>query len=103
MTKKGQKKQKHVPLRTCIACRASKPKRALIRVVRLVDGRVTVDETGKKNGRGAYLCRKRDCWERALKRGTLQRALRTDLVAADKADLEAFMATLPDNEEATRA
>lgn len=98
MAKKRKTKQKHVPVRTCIACRASKPKRELIRVVRLAEGGVTVDETGKKNGRGAYLCRQRDCWERALKRGALQRALRTDLTAEDRANLEAFIETLPNHE-----
>lgn len=57
---------KRVPQRMCIACRAVRPKRHLVRVVRAPEGGVSVDETGKANGRGAYLCRSRLCWQRAL-------------------------------------
>ncbi len=53
---KQPKKQKHVPLRTCISCRETKSKRELLRVVRTPDGHVLIDATGKKSGRGAYLC-----------------------------------------------
>jgi hypothetical protein len=94
MAKKRRTKRKHVPLRTCVACRESKPKRDMVRVVRLIDGRVTVDDSGKVNGRGAYLCRKLACWEQALQRGALQRALRIDLTDEDRAELEAYKATL---------
>ncbi|HCF99723.1 MAG TPA: DUF448 domain-containing protein, partial [Chloroflexi bacterium] len=47
---------KHIPERSCVACRESKPKRELVRVVRISDQLIEVDLTGKKNGRGAYLC-----------------------------------------------
>lgn len=66
---------KHVPLRSCVACRETKPKRELVRVVRVADDRVEVDLTGKKNGRGAYLCPAQECWERAQKRRALNHAL----------------------------
>lgn len=72
-------RRKHVPLRTCIACRETKAKRELVRLVRTPDGRLVVDESGKQNGRGAYLCRQRSCWERALKSNQLSKALKMDI------------------------
>jgi predicted RNA-binding protein YlxR (DUF448 family) len=56
---------------------------------------VEIDETGKKAGRGAYLCRTRDCWDAALKRKTLEYALKTPITAEDKAALQAYAAALP--------
>ncbi|MCD6286089.1 MAG: YlxR family protein [Anaerolineae bacterium] len=93
--KKGQPKRKHVPLRTCVACRETKPKRELVRVVLLPDGTIRVDETGKQNGRGAYLCRQHSCWQKALKQGSLKRALRTQLTPEAFAALEAYAGSLP--------
>src|SRR5919199_3471631 len=66
---------KHIPLRSCVACRETKPKRELVRVVRLTDDRVEVDLTGKRNGRGAYLCPAVECWELGQKRKALNHAL----------------------------
>lgn len=66
---------KHIPLRSCIACRESKPKRELVRVVRVSDDHVEVDRTGKKNGRGAYFCPAQECWEMGQKRRALNHAL----------------------------
>jgi len=66
---------KHVPLRSCVACRETKPKRELVRVVRVSDERVEVDRTGKKNGRGAYFCPAQECWELGQKRKALNHAL----------------------------
>lgn len=66
---------KHIPLRSCVACRESKAKRELVRVVRGGDERVEVDRTGKRNGRGAYLCPAVECWELAQKKRALNRAL----------------------------
>ncbi len=77
---------KHVPVRTCVICRERDGKRALIRVVRTAEG-VMVDPTGKMNGRGAYLCEKATCWQRALKGDALARALRTTLTDSDRARL----------------
>ena len=67
---------RHIPLRSCVVCRDEKPKRELLRVVCTTDGVVEVDESGKKPGRGAYLCWSTDCWEKALTKGKLERALR---------------------------
>jgi len=71
-------------------------KRQLVRVVRTAHG-VLVDPTGKLAGRGAYLHDRRSCWQAGLM-GSLAHALRTELTAADRAGLEAFMNTLPQAE-----
>ncbi|HAX26093.1 MAG TPA: DUF448 domain-containing protein, partial [Chloroflexi bacterium] len=52
---------RHVPQRLCIACREHDAKRTYVRLVRTPEGTVEVDPTGKRNGRGAYLCRRRSC------------------------------------------
>ncbi len=90
MSKSVQAKVKHVPLRTCIACRTTGAKRGLVRVVRTPQGNVEVDTTGKAAGRGAYICRRRECWQAALKRDAVSRALRVKLLDADREKLRAF-------------
>ncbi len=89
------KRQKHIPERTCIACRRSLPKRELVRVVRTPEGAVVVDELGKKNGRGAYVCRQRECWRQALQGHALNRALRITLKPEEIASLQAYADSLP--------
>jgi len=80
---------KHIPVRTCVACRRTDAKRGLFRLVRDADGRVAVDPTGKRAGRGAYLCHDPACWEQALKRRGLERALRIEaLPPEDRMALE---------------
>lgn len=76
-----------VPLRTCVACREKRDKRTLTRIVRSPDGEVAVDLTGKRPGRGAYLCEKRACWEKALHTNLLDRALQTSVSDAEKETL----------------
>jgi predicted RNA-binding protein YlxR (DUF448 family) len=86
---------KRVPRRTCIACRRSDAKRTLMRLVRDTAGRVALDPTGKRAGRGAYLCEDPVCWEQALKRHGLERALRIEtLDPDDRAALEQVMHSL---------
>jgi uncharacterized protein len=87
-------KPKHVPQRTCIACREVGGKRTLVRVVRTEEG-VVVDPTGKRAGRGAYLHPYQDCWQAVLRGGRLEQALRTHLSDEEREALAAFMATLP--------
>ncbi len=87
-------RKKHVPQRTCIACRQVKEKRDLVRVVRTPDKTVKIDATGKAAGRGAYMCRNRTCWETALQRGALARALKTEISREDLAALQTFAANL---------
>ncbi|HET90907.1 MAG TPA: YlxR family protein [Chloroflexi bacterium] len=94
---KKPRRPKHVPQRMCIACRTTRPKRELVRVVRTPDGAVIVDETGKQNGRGAYLCRQQRCWDRALARDQLARALNVTLTAENMFDLEQYARGLPDD------
>jgi predicted RNA-binding protein YlxR (DUF448 family) len=88
------KRRKHVPLRSCIACRTKSPKRDLIRVVRTPEGTLEVDTQGKRAGRGAYLCSKRECGEIALHPGRLSRALKCQVNAADVAALKASILAL---------
>jgi len=92
---KQPKRQKHVPLRTCVACRETKSKRELLRVVRTPDGHVVLDATGKKSGRGAYLCARLSCWENAIKKKRLEQEFETTISEEDRAGLDAFIATLP--------
>ena len=66
---------KKVPMRMCVACREMKPKKELIRVVRTTEGEIVADETGRRNGRGAYLCRAEACFNKAVKTRALERAL----------------------------
>jgi len=89
------KRPRHVPLRTCISCRQNKPKRELLRVVRTPDGRIQVDATGKKSGRGAYLCARLSCWEDAIKKKRLEHEFEMPLSDEDRAGLDNFIATLP--------
>jgi hypothetical protein len=70
---------KRIPQRTCVACRRVQAKRELIRLVRTSDGSIEVDTTGKRVGRGTYLCRSWECWESGLKGNRLEYALRTSL------------------------
>ncbi len=60
------------PQRTCISCGNETDKRLLVRLVRGADGKVAIDLKGKANGRGAYLCYKKECWEKALKKDKLE-------------------------------
>ena len=94
---------RHVPQRTCVACRSVEGKRGLVRVVRTPEGSIQVDPTGKKNGRGAYLHASRACWDTALKRKALQHALKAEINEADRAALVAYRDSLPVNVPADRA
>ncbi len=67
--------QKKIPQRQCMGCRERKEKRQLIRVVRSPEGEVSLDFSGKKNGRGAYLCPSADCLKKAMKSKALDRSL----------------------------
>jgi predicted RNA-binding protein YlxR (DUF448 family) len=92
---KQPRRHKHVPQRTCAACRTVRPKRELVRIVRTPEGAVMVDETGKRSGRGTYLCCQRDCWETALAGRQLERALKVALTAETETQLREYAARLP--------
>ncbi len=68
-------KQRKIPQRMCVGCKTMKAKRELVRVVRTPEGEVLVDLTGKKSGRGAYVCADESCLDQALKGDRLGRAL----------------------------
>jgi uncharacterized protein len=82
--------EKRIPLRTCVACRQVKAKRDLVRIVRTADEGLTVDTTGKKQGRGVYLCKMKDCWENGLKNNRLGYALHITLTQQDQQKLIEF-------------
>jgi len=63
----------------CVACREGRPKRELLRIVRDKDGTVSVDDTGKAQGRGAYICPTIECLEKAQKTRALSRALECEI------------------------
>ena len=67
--------QKKIPQRQCMGCRERKAKRAMIRVVRMTDGNVSLDISGKLNGRGAYICPNPECLKKAQKAKSLERSL----------------------------
>ncbi|MBQ6890351.1 MAG: YlxR family protein [Oscillospiraceae bacterium] len=71
--------QKKIPQRQCMGCRERKAKRELIRVVRGTDGNVSVDFSGKVNGRGAYICPDPECLRKAQKAKSLERSLETPI------------------------
>ena len=72
-------KEKKVPMRMCVGCREMKPKKELLRVVRSPEGTVSIDTTGRKPGRGAYVCRSAECLKRAIKQKQLERAFECPL------------------------
>ena len=65
---------KKIPLRMCLGCNEMKPKNELIRVVKDPEGNISLDSTGKKNGRGAYICRSKACLEKAIKSKRIERS-----------------------------
>ncbi len=79
--------RQHTPQRTCVACRKVKTKQELVRLVRVSDGSVEVDTSGKKAGRGAYLCWSQGCWEVGLRGSQLERVLRTTFIQDNREQL----------------
>ncbi len=70
---------KKVPMRSCCGCKEKKPKRELIRVVRSPEGEVSFDITGRKSGRGVYLCQSKTCLLKAIKSKALARSLECEI------------------------
>lgn len=68
-------KKKKIPNRLCLGCQQMKPKRELIRVVKSKEGEVTLDKTGKKPGRGAYICPDIECFVKARKAKRIEKSL----------------------------
>jgi len=70
-------KTRKIPMRMCVGCREMKEKRSLMRVVKSPEGVISFDRVGKAPGRGAYVCKSKECFERAVKQRQLERALET--------------------------
>ncbi|MBE6990477.1 MAG: YlxR family protein [Ruminococcaceae bacterium] len=85
-------KVKKIPQRQCVGCRTMRDKRELLRVVRTPEGEIMLDATGKKSGRGAYVCPDPTCLQKARKSRALSRALETEIPDEVYAALSAQMA-----------
>ncbi len=94
MSAKTPLRPKHVPMRTCLGCGTVAPKASLIRVVRSPGGDVVADPSGKKPGRGAYLCPDRSCWQQAVSKRRLEKSLQVRLSAADLDGLLSYAQSL---------
>lgn len=68
--------QKKIPQRMCVGCQQMKNKKELMRIVRTPEGAIVLDSTGKKAGRGAYVCRDEQCFNKAFKEKRLEKALK---------------------------
>ena len=90
-------KEKKVPMRMCVGCREMKPKKELLRVVRSPEGSLSVDATGRKPGRGAYVCRSAECLKKAIRQRQLERAFECALQDEVKAALMRELQALEEN------
>lgn len=70
---------KKIPMRRCLGCFESKPKKELIRIVKNKDGEISLDKTGKKQGRGAYICCNEECLDKAIKSKRIEREFEVEL------------------------
>lgn len=70
---------KKIPMRQCIGCGEMKPKKEMVRVIKTTEGEILLDRTGKKNGRGAYLCDNRECLDLAIKKRGLDRSFQMSI------------------------
>ncbi len=70
---------KKVPLRMCICCKAMKPKKEMLRVVKVNEKEFVLDETGKLNGRGAYICKDGNCMENSIKKKLLNKSYKQNV------------------------
>lgn len=83
---------KKIPMRRCLGCMESKPKKELIRIVKNKDGEISLDKTGKKQGRGAYICGNIACLEKAIKSKRIEKEFETkideEIYATLRGDIE---------------
>ena len=70
---------KKIPERTCIGCNETKPKKELLRIVKDKENTISIDLTGKKNGRGAYICARTECLDKAIKSNRLSKVFEQDI------------------------
>jgi len=81
---------KHTPLRTCISCREVKNKQELVRLVSSANRSIMVDTSGHQPGRGAYLCRQPECWQKILAGNQLEHALKTKITSENREQLAEY-------------
>ncbi|HIS32459.1 MAG TPA: YlxR family protein [Candidatus Limivivens intestinipullorum] len=79
---------KKVPLRKCIGCQEMKNKKEMMRILKTAENEIVLDTTGRKNGRGAYLCFSRECFEKAVKSKGLERSLKMSIPKSVYEELE---------------
>lgn len=82
---------KKIPMRMCIGCGEMKSKKELIRILKTAEGEFVVDTTGRKNGRGAYLCASRECLEQCIKNHGLERSFKMKISSQIYEDLKTSM------------
>lgn len=71
--------KKKIPMRQCIGCGEMKNKREMLRILKTAEGEITLDASGKKNGRGAYICASKECFEKAVKNRGLERSFKMSI------------------------
>lgn len=84
----GDVKPRKIPMRTCMGCNTTRPKKELVRIVRLVNGELMIDHKGKVSGRGAYVCPEVSCVRQAIKTRRLERSLQVQVTDDVQAALE---------------
>ena len=72
-------KNTKMPVRTCIGCKCKKSKKEMIRIIRTPDAKIEIDRTGKKSGRGAYICGNVNCLDIAFRENSLKKSLKQDI------------------------
>lgn len=90
-------KTKKIPSRRCVGCQGTFEKRALLRVLRSPEGNISIDFTGKKSGRGAYICKNAACLKKAKKSGALSRNLECAISDEIYAELEREISLAAEN------
>lgn len=88
-----EQKKRKIPLRQCLGCNEHFSKSELLRVVRSPEGSVSLDFTGKRSGRGAYICKKKACLAKAHRNGRLQKNLQCEIPETVYAQMEAELAS----------
>lgn len=81
-------KKRKIPLRKCLGCEENKNKKELVRIVKTPDDEVLIDSTGKVNGRGAYICNNKRCFNKAVKNNRVSRSLQIEIPKEKLEELE---------------
>jgi uncharacterized protein len=90
-------KKRKIPMRICIGCQEKMPKKELVRVVRSPEGTVELDLTGKRSGRGAYICPREDCFKKAVKGKRLEKNLQQPVSDELIAEISEALKKVPAN------